>query len=359
MSTTNQYLATPWIKQLPQNWEVKKMKHVMSFFTGATPDSGKRDYYSESGNNWITITDLNGKYTNESTNKITDIAVKDKNMKVAPKGALLYSFKLSVGQVAFVSEDTYTNEAIACFSPQEGVDLGFWYYALQSYFIWNANENIYGAKIFNEFLIKNSWIIYPPLQTQKTIAEYLNQKDQKIKKFIENKRKMIDLLKEEMLALATKEQFEGKGDFIRIRHLVTLINREVKIEDDKEYIALGLYNRGRGLFHKPSTKGVDMGDSTFFYVKEGDLILSGQFAWEGAVTMASASENGCVVSHRYPVLVGKTIKTEYLLALLMTDFGDFLLNDSSRGAAGRNRPLNINLLLSKKSEYLMRKFKMK
>ena len=54
MSTTNQYLATPWIKQLPQNWEVKKMKHVMSFFTGATPDSGKRDYYSESGNNWIT-----------------------------------------------------------------------------------------------------------------------------------------------------------------------------------------------------------------------------------------------------------------------------------------------------------------
>ena len=91
-----------------------------------------------------------------------------------------------------------------------------------------------------------------------------------------------------------------------------------------------------------------MGDSSFFYVEEGDLILSGQFAWEGAVTMATEKETGCVVSHRYPVIRGESIATEYLFALFMTNFGDFLLNESSRGAAGRNRPLNINLLLNEK-----------
>lgn len=66
-----------------------------------------------------------------------------------------------------------------------------------------------------------------------------------------------------------------------------------------------------------------MGDSSFFYVEEGDLILSGQFAWEGAVTMATEKETGCVVSHRYPVIRGKSIATEYLFALFMTNFGDF------------------------------------
>ena len=91
-----------------------------------------------------------------------------------------------------------------------------------------------------------------------------------------------------------------------------------------------------------------MGDSNFFCVEEGDLILSGQFAWEGAVTIASDKQTGCIVSHRYPVVRGTSITTEYLSALLMTNFGDFLLNESSRGAAGRNRPLNIERLLNEK-----------
>ena len=93
-----------------------------------------------------------------------------------------------------------------------------------------------------------------------------------------------------------------------------------------------------------------MGDSDFFWIEEGDLIISGQFAWEGAVALAGSDDAGCVVSHRYHVLRGRhgTALTEYLLALLSTKHGDFLLNENSRGAAGRNRPLNINSLLKEK-----------
>lgn len=74
---------------------------------------------------------------------------------------------------------------------------------------------------------------------------------------------------------------------------------------------------------------------------DGDLIVSGQFAWEGAVAMATADEDGCVVSHRYPVYrAANGVRTAYLLGLLRSRFGDFLLNEASRGSAGRNRPLN-------------------
>jgi len=34
------------------------------------------------------------------------------------------------------------------------------------------------------------------------------------------------------------------------------------------------------------------------------------------------------------------VNTDYMLGLLRSGFGDFLLNESSRGSAGRNRPLN-------------------
>ena len=94
----------------------------------------------------------------------------------------------------------------------------------------------------------------------------------------------------------------------------------------------------------------DMGESDFFWIEEGDLIISGQFAWEGSVAMANQEDTGCVVSHRYPVIRGKSgvALTEYLFGLLCTKHGDFLLNENSRGAAGRNRPLNISSLMKEK-----------
>ena len=66
--------------------------------------------------------------------------------------------------------------------------------------------------------------------------------------------------------------------------------------------------------------------------------------------MASDTEHGCVASHRYPVLRGKpnVLDTGFLLAFLQTDWGQLLLDYHSRGAAGRNRPLNARTLMKEK-----------
>lgn len=191
------YSGVEWFGNVPKDWEVKKLKFVFKYFTGGTPDSDKDKYYSDDGLNWITITDLDGKFTSESKNKITELAVKDKNMKIAPTGSLLYSFKLSVGQMAFVSKETYTNEAIFAILPDKDINLDFWYYALQSYLIENANENIYGAKIFNQQLIDNSLLLVPPPFVQKEVGKYLDIKTEEIKKFINDKKKLISLLEEQ------------------------------------------------------------------------------------------------------------------------------------------------------------------
>ena len=197
-------------------------------------------------------------------------------------------------------------------------------------------------------LLKTIQLSIPSLIEQNTIANFLDTETARIDNLIAKQEKLIELFKENIIALAMSEQINGKGKLIRLCNIVEEIHRPTQLIETEEYVALGLYNRGRGLFHKPSTLGQDMGDSDFFYVNSGDLILSGQFAWEGAVAMASNTECGCVVSHRYPVLRGSLVNTEYLFALFMTDYGDYLLNDSSRGSAGRNKPLNTNILLKHK-----------
>jgi type I restriction enzyme S subunit len=80
------------------------------------------------------------------------------------------------------------------------------------------------------------------------------------------------------------------------------------------------------------------------------LVLSGQFAWEGAVALAKHEDSGCVASHRYPILRGKKdiAESAYLLSFFRTGEGHMLLDHHSRGGAGRNRPLNVLTLLKEK-----------
>lgn len=347
--TQHRVRALPWLAEIPEGWDVVPVRSIF-YESDIRSEKGEEDLLSVSQYTGITkrVDGLDIEIDN-----LTNAATLD-GYKVVKKNDLVINIMLAWnGSLAVSNFDGITSPAYAVFKVCPD-NFPWFYHYLFSTDVLKTEFKRYSTGIIDSrlrlypdmFLRVN--VIRPSFSTQKAITEYLDRKCEQIKKFIEDKKKMIELLKEEILSLATMEQYQGKGTFVRICHLVTQINREVTIERDKEYVALGLYNRGRGLFHKESQKGIDMGDSNFFYVKEGDLILSGQFAWEGAVTMASAAENNCVVSHRYPILIGKKIETEYLLALLMTDFGDSLLNESSRGSAGRNRPLNINILLSKK-----------
>ena len=65
------------------------------------------------------------------------------------------------------------------------------------------------------------------------------------------------------------------------------------------------------------------------------------------MALAGKEDAGCVATHRFPILRGKStlLNTAYLFAFFTTKTGDFLLNEHSRGAAGRNRPLNVGTLL--------------
>lgn len=190
----------------------------------------------------------------------------------------------------------------------------------------------------------------PPLKEQNKIVNFIDNATCKIDTLIQKQQNLIELLKEKRQAAVENIIMQDHIISMRLGMVVDQIFRPVDRKIDEFYVALGLYNRGRGLFHKEPKEGSELGDSDFFWIQNGDLILSGQFAWEGAVALAGESENNCIVSHRYPVLRGKEniINTEYLWAFLTTKIGDFILNENSVGSAGRNRPLNINTLMKEK-----------
>lgn len=321
-----------WIGMIPKHWELIKLRYLCDITTGGKNTEDNVE---------------NGEYPffvrSPKIERINSWSFDGEAVLTAGDGAVGKIFHHYIGKFDF-------HQRVYKFSNFQLVLGRYFYWFLRENFQheilrWNAKTTVDSVRL--PFL-QNFPMVLPPIEEQKLISNYLDKKTGQIDSLVTKKTRFLELIKEKILAIAMNEQIHGGGEFDRLRRLTKVISNPATIIDDDEYVALGLYNRGRGHFHKPATLGKDMGDSSFFTVEEGDLILSGQFAWEGAVTMASDKETGSVVSHRYPIIRGKSIATEYLLALLMTDFGNFLLNESSRGAAGRNKPLNIRILLNEK-----------
>ena len=204
-----------------------------------------------------------------------------------------------------------------------------------------------GQKRVPDDFIRDFRIALPPPPEQHAIAAFLDRETTRLDALIEKKQRQIELLQEKRIALIHDAIHNSSTRTMRIGHVADQIFRPIPRKDDDTYTPVGLYNWGRGIFHKEPTAGAELGDSNFFWLDADDLILSGQFAWEGAVALTSEKDKGCVATHRYPILRGNpgVMETAYLFAFFTTKTGDFLLNEHSRGAAGRNRPLNAGTLL--------------
>lgn len=179
-----------WIGEVPEHWEMCRFKDAFRrWTTGITPDSKNYKYFESDickGYTWVTISDFLEKYISQSNLNLSDESIKLFMPPLSLKGSLMFSFKLSVGKIAFADKDLYTNEAIVSIPPNNGQCLEYFYYMLPNVLHENATENIYGAKMLNQKIIANMLMVIPPLPEQRAIATYLIDKCAKIDTIVSN-----------------------------------------------------------------------------------------------------------------------------------------------------------------------------
>ena len=200
-----------WLGDIPMSWSIGRVKDFYTLQTGFTPDTKNDMYYDDvNGKLWVNISDLgNSYYINDTKKKISDYYIETHKPLIVPKGSLLYSFKLSVGTVAVAGCDLYTNEAIASFLNNDRVNLNYLYYSSQVCIIHNAIENIYGAKLLNQDLIKNAFIVFPPLLKQLKIADYLDKVCGEVDELVVLQEQMIEELKAYKQSIITEAVTKG------------------------------------------------------------------------------------------------------------------------------------------------------
>ena len=248
-----------------------------------------------------------------------------------------------------VTERGIITSAYDALEVTKGNDPKFWFYTLLAFDLakhyYSLGGGVRQSIKFADF--PNDWVYKPDLATQRRIADFLDRETARIDLAIKKKQRLVEVIAPRFNALIHAAR--GTDVWLRFGYCAKTAKRPIPQDTDAAYVPLGLYNRGRGFFRKPETAYEELGDSSFFFVEKNDLVFSGQFAWEGAVGLVSQDEHGCVVSHRYPVYVGNNgVMGEYLFAYFRSHHGQFLMENCSRGAAGRNRPLNTRILEKEK-----------
>jgi type I restriction enzyme S subunit len=208
--------SLPWAETIPDGWRVAPLKRVCSFYTGWTPPTGDAEAYIGE-NLWANISDLGERVVRDTAKRLSDKAVARHGMVLSPAGSLLFSFKLSVGQVSFAGADMYTNEAIATFPPSDQLDIGFAYYAFPEMLVRNASENIYGARMLNQQLMNDAPLVIPPISQQATIAAFLDRETGKIDVLVEEQRRLIELLKEKRQAVISHAVTKGLDPNVKMK----------------------------------------------------------------------------------------------------------------------------------------------
>ncbi len=159
-------------------WPVARLGHLCDIVIGATPARNRPEYWG--GHHvWVTVGELNGGVVTDSREHITDEGVANSSSKLIPAGTLLFSFKLSIGKMAFAGVDLYTNEAIAALQIRRTsvLDPRYLYYCLSSIDTVGNVDVAAKGKVLNKSKLRDLRIPLPPFSEQRRIVEILDQAD--------------------------------------------------------------------------------------------------------------------------------------------------------------------------------------
>jgi type I restriction-modification system len=162
--------------EIPEGWVWCRLGEIGIWGSGVTPSRNKKEYYD--GNiPWLKTGDLNDSYIYETSELITDLAVKDCSLKKIPIGSVLIAmYGATIAKLGLLEIEVTINQACCACTPFSGIVNKFLFYYLfsQKQNIKDKAEGGAQPNISKEKLINFPFPL-PPLKEQHRIVQKIEQ----------------------------------------------------------------------------------------------------------------------------------------------------------------------------------------
>lgn len=162
-------------------WETIPLGKIAEIKKGFTPSTKDSTNWG-GGFSWLSIADMKeGKYLYNTNKSISEKGAMNK--EIIKKNSLIMSFKLTIGRLAILGKDMYTNEAIYNFQWKKlDISTEYMYYYLNSINIAKYGSQAAKGVTLNNESLETIPIKIPIFEEQEKIANFLTIIDTKIEK---------------------------------------------------------------------------------------------------------------------------------------------------------------------------------
>jgi len=169
------------IGSIPKDWRIATIGSVTQVRNGSTPRRNVKDYWENGQVPWIPTAQVNERFIAISREYITDVAVREANLHLIPKGSLLLAMigqGLTRGKVAKLLIDAAINQNFAAIFPCEEMDTDFLFHFLDFNYFRIRNMGRGGNQwALNCEIVRSIPIPVPPKDEQQEIARILSSVD--------------------------------------------------------------------------------------------------------------------------------------------------------------------------------------
>lgn len=202
-----------WIGDIPNDWDVKRIKYaVVEMGSGTTPSSDNSHFYG-GDIPWIQSGDLyNTSLITKTSKTVTEQAFQSCSaLKIFHKPYIVIAmYGASVGNVSMSLIDACTNQACCVIKPDANNNLAYLKYWLEICKTDFINKSVGGGQPnISQDKIREQAYICPSLEEQQIIVEYLDSKTASIDSAIQAQKDIVEKLKEYRQAVITEAVTKG------------------------------------------------------------------------------------------------------------------------------------------------------
>lgn len=201
----------PWIGQIPEDWEVCKIKFLCSeIFSGGTP-STNNDKYWNGDIPWLQSGKIQNDYIFEYDKTITKEGLENSSTKMVMKDSILLAMTgATCSNVGYLTFNSCANQSVMAYIPLKNTNPKFLFYILiacKNEILLHKNGGAQSG--INGEVCQNLYAPKLPLKIQQKIVEILDKKCGQIDELVRIEENEIEKLKEYKTSLITKVVTKG------------------------------------------------------------------------------------------------------------------------------------------------------